>query len=106
MPQAAASIALTVFLALALLLVHRLRREIADENRESYLNILRGLITVVAAAAITVVRDFGYLQSVPFLGQALFFDLSYWILTIVGSVQVISGVATWLPIARRSASNT
>jgi len=88
-----------VFL-LALVLVSRFRSVIREYNTESYRNITGGLILFNIVGLAHLYHGLGMLDRVPFLSEALFYDLVSWVGVITGSILVVGGASSWLPLAR------
>lgn len=89
-----------LFFLLSLVVVARFRTEIRMHDAESY-RFLSGGLSVLAVVALTrIYGGMGLFASVPFLSVPLFFNLINWIGIIMGATFVVSGVSTWLPIAR------
>lgn len=85
----------------ALVLVSRLERQISSVNRHSYRQIAGGLSLLAVVSLAALYRELGMFGHMPFLSEALFFDLVNWTFAITGSIFVLSGVSYWLPLARK-----
>ncbi len=84
----------------ALVLISRFDRQISSVSRESY-RLIAGGITILALVSLAnLFRYLGMFGNLPFLSEAVFFDLIVWIFGITGSIFIINGVSHWLPLAR------
>ena len=91
-----------LFFLLSLVVVARFRNEIRIHDAESY-RFLSGGLTVLAIVALTrIYGGIGLFATIPFLSDPLFFKVISWIGIIMGATFVVSGVSTWLPLARVS----
>ena len=93
--------AILTFFLLALVAILKLRVQIRSYSVESYRNIAGGLSILALAAIARVFHGMGAFESVPFLSEAFFYDLALMITAITGAAMLVTGVASWLPIARK-----
>lgn len=90
-----------VFFVLALTSVLKLRNQIRSFNPESYNAIAGGLALLALSAMARTYHSLGLFDDLPFLSVTLFYELTLWILAIAGAAMMVSGVSTWLPLARK-----
>lgn len=100
MPVYTADLVISLFFLFSLVMVASLRRQIVEEDRQSYCYIASGLVVLAFLWIGRMLRDGGLFTGVPFLSDSLFFDLINGILVITGGVFLVSGVASWVPLAR------
>jgi len=86
---------------LALVLLKALEAQLTACSRDEYGRMAMGLSLLAFASLGRLYFYLGAFQNLPFLSHEVFFDLAYWITIISGSTLMISGVARWLPLARR-----
>ncbi|MCK4460206.1 MAG: hypothetical protein KAW46_00290, partial [candidate division Zixibacteria bacterium] len=89
-----------LFFLMSLVVVARLRNEIRTHDRESYNYLSGGLAVLAVVALMRIYGGIGLFAVVPFLSDPLFFKVLSWIGIITGATFVVSGVSTWLPLAR------
>ncbi len=89
-----------LFFLAALVLLVRFRRQLQAEDKESYTYIGAGLVLLALVSVSRVYFVDGYFSGIPFLSDALFYRITSWIVIIIGATLIVSGMATWLPIAR------
>lgn len=89
-----------LFFLLNLVVVARFRNEIRMHDAESYRFLAGGLAVLAVVALIRIYGGIGLFATIPFLSDPLFFKVISWIGIIMGATFVVSGVSSWLPIAR------
>jgi len=89
-----------LFFLLSLVVVARFRNEIRAHDRESYNYLSGGLAVLAIVALVRIYGGVGLFSTFPFLSDPLFFRVLGWIGIITGATFVVSGVSTWLPLAR------
>ena len=90
-----------LFFLAALIVISRLEKQISAVSRESYRLVAGGISVFALVALAALFRGLGMFGRLPFLSEAVFFDLITWIFAITGSIFVLSGLSTWLPLARK-----
>jgi hypothetical protein len=91
-----------LFFLAALAILAKYRRQIQSEDKESFKYISSGLVLLALVSVSRVLYMDGYFAETPFLSDPLFYRIASWIVIITGAAFIISGLATWLPIANRS----
>ncbi|MBD3403063.1 hypothetical protein GF420_09210 [candidate division GN15 bacterium] len=94
-----------LFFLVALVFVWRFRTSMHAVDRESYRQISTGLAVLSLVALLRLYNHYGVFEPVPFLSEPLFFRLIGWIGIITGIMFLISGMSSWLPLARRLREN-
>lgn len=89
-----------LFFLLALVVVARFREDIRIHDAESYRFLTAGLAVLSVVVLTRMFGGVGLFATVPLLSDPLFFKIVTWIGIIMGATFVVSGVSTWLPIAR------
>lgn len=89
-----------LFFLMSLVVVARFRNEIRIHDAESYRFLSGGLAVLAVVSLIRIYSGIGLFAAIPFLSDPLFFKVISWIGIITGATFVVSGVSTWLPIAR------
>lgn len=89
-----------LFFLLSLVVVARFRNEIRMHDAESYRFLAGGLAVLAVVALTRIYAGIGLFATIPFLSDPLFFKVISWIGIIMGATFVVSGVSSWLPIAR------
>ena len=89
-----------LFFLMSLVVVARFRNVIRTHDRESYNYLSGGLSVLAVVALLRIYGGIGLFAVVPFLSDPLFFKVLSWIGIITGATFVVSGVSTWLPLAR------
>ena len=92
----------SLILLLALLLVARYRKAICAVDRGSFNNIAAGLVILALVSIGRVYNDLGIFHQTPFLSESTFYELIHWIGIITGFAFMISGISTWLPLAKNA----
>lgn len=90
-----------LFFLTALVLLLRYRRQLQAEDKESYRYIGVGLVLLALVSLSRLYFVEGYFVTVPFLSDVLFYRITSWIVIVTGATLVVSGISSWLPIARR-----
>ncbi|MFZ1683144.1 MAG: hypothetical protein WAU88_03345 [Candidatus Zixiibacteriota bacterium] len=91
-----------LFFLAALAILAKYRRQIQSEDKESFKYISSGLVLLALVSVSRVLYMDGYFAETPFLSDPLFYRIASWIVIITGAAFIISGLATWLPIANRT----
>lgn len=92
---------ITFVLLATLTVVARWRKALRALDRRAYRHFSAGLVTVTAAMLLRLYAGAGLLDPIPFLAEPLFSQLLIWVVVITGMTLITSGLAGWLPIARR-----
>jgi len=90
----------TVFFLLCLVAVARFREQIYTIDKESYNYISSGVAILSAVSLARVHNGLGVFDLIPFVSDPLFFKLLTWIGVMTGSIILVSGVSSWLPLSR------
>ncbi len=93
-------LSVALFFLLCLVIVARFRRAIQVHDAESYRFLSGGLAVLSLVSLLRIYSGLGIFATVPFLSDPLFFKVISWIGIIMGATFLVSGVSTWLPIAR------
>ncbi len=72
-----------------------------ESNMESFRNITVGLTVMALFSVISVLSQHNVFTQIPFLNEAMFFQLLYWIGMITGMILLLSGLSNWLPVYRK-----
>ncbi len=88
----------SLFFMSALVLTAKSRKHIFEENSETYKYISSGLVVLAISAVSRLAFNQGLFVSIPFLSVDLFYNLTYWILSITGIVLLANGITNWLPL--------
>ena len=92
---------ITFALLAGLTTVARCRRRLRALDRGAYRHFSAGLVLMTIATLLRIYSSAGLLDLIPFLAEPLFNQLLTWVFVITGMTLIISGLAGWLPIARR-----
>lgn len=84
-----------------LILVYNLRTVIESYHKESFSYITTGLTIIALSSIAAVLEQQNVFINIPFLNEAMFFQLLYWIGMITGMTLLLSGVSNWLPVYRK-----
>ena len=90
-----------VFVLLFIFLV-RIKERAFVENRESYRYTVSGISVLFFASLLRLLNHQGLFDTVPFLSENIYFDLSEAIGIVTGIALMIAGVSIWLPMKRRA----
>ncbi|HKK20882.1 MAG TPA: hypothetical protein VJ983_05360 [candidate division Zixibacteria bacterium] len=93
---------ITFALFISLAAVAARRKQLIGVHGEGYRNIAAGLVILNFASLLRIYYEQAMLASVPFLAEPLFFRLTYWTFVLTGATLLVSGMSSWLPIARKS----
>ncbi|MCX6835119.1 MAG: GAF domain-containing protein, partial [candidate division Zixibacteria bacterium] len=86
----------------SLILFRHCEKLIRAESAEAYRRLAGGLSLLSLTALARLYQGIGAFQQVPFLSEAVFFDLVYWVIVIAGGAMIVNGAAYWLPLAREN----
>ncbi len=89
-----------LFFLVVLTLVSRFEKQLKQEDRQGYYNIVGGLVVLAMVSLARMYHGIGLFAVVPFLSEPIFFRLTNWIGVIVGCVLTVSGISHWLPLSR------
>ncbi len=93
---------ITFALFISLAAVAARRKQLIGIHGEGYRNIAAGLVILNFASLLRIYYEQAMLVSIPFLAEPLFFRLTYWTFVLTGATLLVSGMSSWLPIARKS----
>lgn len=91
---------IALFFLFSLIAVERFKNKLSTEDKEGYNYIIIGVTVLAFLTVARLYSEMGFLKSVPFVSEPLFFRLLYWIGVIAGITFLISGVLSWLPLSR------
>jgi len=91
---------ITVFFLIALVLLSRFREHISTVDKSSYKYITGGIVILTFMSLARVFSMQGVFGTLPFLSDPLFFKLISWIGTITGITFLVSGMSSWMPLAK------
>ncbi len=91
----------SLFFLSALVLIRKFRSPLKRRDVTSYRNISAGLVILNLVMVSRLYAANGMLQAVPFLSEPTFYQLCFWIGVITGMIFLVSGVSTWLPLAKQ-----
>ncbi|MFZ5980608.1 MAG: GAF domain-containing protein [Candidatus Zixiibacteriota bacterium] len=91
---------ITVFFLITLVLLERFREQITVIDKSSYKYITGGIVILTFMSLGRVFSLEGVFDAVPFLSDPLFFKLIGWIGTITGITFLVSGMSSWMPLAK------
>jgi hypothetical protein len=101
MTQSVVDWLVVLFFLIALAFVSRFRRTMRAVDAASYQHISAGLVILSVIALARLYAELGAFERLPFLSEPLFFKLVSWIGIITGIMFLISGVSSWLPLAKK-----
>lgn len=88
----------SLFFLTALVVTAKSRKHISEEGSEAYKYISTGLVVLSFAAVSRLAFHQGLFNSLPFISEDLFYNLSYSIMIITGIVLLANGITYWLPL--------
>lgn len=91
---------IALFFLFSLYIVVKFKKKLPVQNREGYNSIVVGLTILTLITLANIYYHIGFFKNFPFVSEAVFFRLIYWIGVIFGITILINGVTNWLPLSR------
>jgi len=90
-----------VFVLLFIFLI-KIKERTFIQNKESFRYTISGISVLFLTSLLRLMNHQNLFDSVPFLSENIYFDLSEAIGIVTGMALMIAGVSIWLPIKRRT----